>query len=114
MEPFPRSLDGDSSNAITSRSRSPLKLFLLVFALSLPFWVIGAVTGLQLLPGVPRGCAHVRLPGHDGCHFRSPREQHRGRDGAANEIVRLQANNGKIWYVPILLLMPACRCCPMA
>jgi hypothetical protein len=37
---------------ITER-RSPLKFFLLVFALSAPLWLIGAVTPLELLPGLP-------------------------------------------------------------
>jgi len=36
---------------ITER-RSPLKFFLLVFTLSIPLWLIGAVTRLQLLPGL--------------------------------------------------------------
>src|ERR1700690_3615753 len=53
MEPMPQSVNRDSSNAISSGRRSPLKFFLLVFAVSIPFWVIGALTGLQLLPGVP-------------------------------------------------------------
>lgn len=30
-----------------------LSFFLLVFALSVPFWVIGAATGVELLPGLP-------------------------------------------------------------
>jgi len=34
-------------------SQSPLAFFVLVFALTLPFWGLGAVTGLQLLPGLP-------------------------------------------------------------
>ena len=50
--PFPRSVDEDSSKTITSRSRPPLKFFLLVFALSIPFALIGVVTGLQLFPGI--------------------------------------------------------------
>jgi len=37
------------------RGRSPLAFFLLVFALSVPFWLIGAVTGIDLLPGRRRG-----------------------------------------------------------
>lgn len=33
--------------------RSPLKFFVLVFALSVPFWLLGAVTGGQLSPDLP-------------------------------------------------------------
>lgn len=36
-----------------SRRRSPLKFFVLVFALSVPFWIAGAVTSARLLPGLP-------------------------------------------------------------
>jgi hypothetical protein len=32
---------------------SPLVFFLLVLALSLPFWLLGAVTEARLLPGLP-------------------------------------------------------------
>ena len=52
MPPFPQSVD-DSRNAVTTGCRSPLKFFLLVFALSLPFWLAGIPTTLQVLPGLP-------------------------------------------------------------
>ena len=35
------------------KGRSPLAFFLLVFALAIPFLLIGAVTRIQLLPGLP-------------------------------------------------------------
>ena len=46
------SVDDEVSTAFASRRRSPLKLSLLVFALSIPFWLIGAVNDLQLMPGL--------------------------------------------------------------
>jgi hypothetical protein len=33
--------------------RSPLKFLLLVFGLSIPVWLIGALTPVELLPGLP-------------------------------------------------------------
>ncbi len=33
--------------------RSPLAFFALVFVLSVPFWAVGAATGLQLTPDLP-------------------------------------------------------------
>lgn len=33
--------------------RSPLAFFVLVFALSIPFWAAGALTARQLLPALP-------------------------------------------------------------
>ena len=35
------------------RKRSPLVFFVLVFVLSVPFWIVGATTGLQLTPDLP-------------------------------------------------------------
>lgn len=40
----------------------PLKFFLLVFALSVPFWLLGAVTDLQLLPGLPMSALALFCP----------------------------------------------------
>jgi CAAX protease family protein len=37
----------------TSRKRSPLAFFGLVFALSIPFWGVGALSARQLLPALP-------------------------------------------------------------
>jgi hypothetical protein len=62
MPPFPQAGDEDSSNTLASRSRSPLTFFVLVFALSVPFWVIGAVTRRQLFPGLPVGALMAFCP----------------------------------------------------
>jgi len=37
----------------TSVKRSPLTFFVLVFALSLPFWLAAALTSFELLPALP-------------------------------------------------------------
>ena len=42
-----------SENAVASRSKSSPKFFLLVFVLSIPFGLAGALTRLELLPGLP-------------------------------------------------------------
>src|SRR5918997_6792053 len=34
-------------------NRSPFAFFVLVFMLSVPFWAVGAATGLQLTPDLP-------------------------------------------------------------
>jgi hypothetical protein len=53
MPPFPQAGEEDSANAIAARRRSPLTFCLVVFARSIPFWLIGAVTRLPRLPGLP-------------------------------------------------------------
>lgn len=40
----------------------PLKFFILVFSLSIPFWWIGSVTGLQLMPGLSVSVLMVFCP----------------------------------------------------
>ena len=40
-------------DTVASRRRSPLRFFLLVFALSTPIWLLGAVTGAQLTADLP-------------------------------------------------------------
>jgi len=62
MPPLPQSVGKESSNTSASRSRSPLKFFLLVFVLSIPFWLIGAVTRLQLLQALPVSSLMVFCP----------------------------------------------------
>ncbi len=42
--------------------KSPFIFFLLVFALSLPFMLLGGLTGLQLLPGLPVSSLTVISP----------------------------------------------------
>ena len=47
---FSRRRDAAHEINSTLRTRSPLKFFLLVFAYSIQFWLIGAVASLQLMP----------------------------------------------------------------
>lgn len=90
----------------TSMKRSPLTFFVLVFALSLPFWVAGAVTSWQLLPALPvSGLAFVcPVAAAAILVFR----EHRA--AGVKEWLRtafdLTRVNAKSWYVPTLLLMP--------
>jgi len=106
MPPFPQSVDEDSSNTITSRSRSPLKFFLLVFALSLPFWLAGALTALQLLPGLPVSSLMFFCPVTAAliCVYRE------NKTAGVTELLKRSFDykriRAKIWYGPIILLMP--------
>ncbi len=44
------------------RRRLPLTFFLLVVALSIPFWLIGVVTRRELLPGIPVSALWIVSP----------------------------------------------------
>jgi uncharacterized protein len=106
MERFPQSFEGKPSAAIPAPQRSPLKFFLLVFALSVPFWVIGAMTGLQLLPGVPVAALMFVCPAVAAiiCVYRESCTA--GVSALLKRSFDYQRIGSKIWYVPILLLLP--------
>jgi membrane protease YdiL (CAAX protease family) len=80
--------------------------FVLVFALTIPFLVLGAVTGLELLPGLPVASLIAVCPvtaavivvyrEHKGAGVRALLKR-------SLDFARITA---KVWYVPILLLMP--------
>lgn len=53
MPPFPPPVRAGSPHSRGLASRSPLRFFLTVAALSIPFAWLGAVTHLQLYPGIP-------------------------------------------------------------
>lgn len=90
----------------TSRNRSPLKFFSLIFAFSLPFWVAGAFLTGQLLPGLPVGALMSFCPLAAAVVFVYRENKFRGVTELLHrsfDYIRIPA---KVWYVPIVLLMP--------
>lgn len=88
-----------------SRSRSPFKFFLLVFILSIPFVLASAVTGLQLLPGLPLSALAFVCPAAAALIL-----VHREKAGVASLLKRsvdFDRIRPRVWFLPILLLRPA-------
>jgi hypothetical protein len=89
------------------RRRSPLIFFLLVYALAIPFWILGAVTGIELLPGLPVAALMTVCPVIAALIL-----VHR-ETGVAEMIALLKRSfdykqiKAKVWYLPILFLVPA-------
>jgi hypothetical protein len=52
----------EDQHTVAGLSRSPVKFFLLVFALAIPFYMAGALASYQLLPGVPLSGLGVLCP----------------------------------------------------
>ena len=102
----PKSVDEDSSNTIASRSRSPLKFFVLVFALSIPFWLAGALTTLQLLPGLPVSSLMFFCPVTAALIFAYRENQTAGVTELLKRSFDYKRIRAKVWYVPIVLLNP--------
>jgi uncharacterized protein len=85
--------------------RSPLKFFALVFGLSVPFWLIGAATGLQMMPGLSVSALAAICP-MAAALILVHRENKAGSVKAllarSFDFKRIRA---KRWYAPIFLLM---------
>ncbi len=86
--------------------RSPLTFFTLVFALAIPFWVIGGLTGLQLLPGLPVTALMAVCPGLAALILIYRENRSAGVTELLKRAFDYKRITGKLWYAPILLLMP--------
>jgi membrane protease YdiL (CAAX protease family) len=100
------SAGGDSANSIPLRDRSPLKFFLLVFTLSVPFWLLGATTELQLLPGLPVSSLMVLSPLLAASILVYREHKFEGLARLLTRAVDFRRVRAKIWFAPIILLMP--------
>jgi membrane protease YdiL (CAAX protease family) len=79
----------------------------LTFALSIPFWIAGALTNFQLLPGVPLSALGLL------CMVGAASILVYRENGVTGVIELLKRSfdfkrvSAKIWYLPTILLMPA-------
>ncbi|HTK06640.1 MAG TPA: hypothetical protein VL485_05705, partial [Ktedonobacteraceae bacterium] len=96
----------DSSTIIVSRSRSPLRFFLLIFALTLPFWLAGALTSFQLLPGLPISALAFLCPVTAAAILLYREDKSAGVKALLKRAFDFKRVTAKIWYVPTLFLMP--------
>jgi uncharacterized protein len=97
---------GSTASATASRNHSPSAFFLLVFALSAPFWLLGAVTDHQLMPGLSVSALMAFCPLLAALILVR-------REGGAAGVTQLLRRSfdfkrirSKRWFAPILLVMP--------
>ena len=96
--------DHESHSALSNRS--PLIYFVLTFALSIPFWIAGALTDLQILPVVPLSALGL-LCMVGAASILVYREN--GLAGVTELLKRsfdFKRVKSKVWYWPTFLLMP--------
>ncbi len=96
----------DSFTSSTSRRTSPLPFFLLVFALSLPFWLAGTLTSFQLLPALPVSALMFVCPATAAAIFAFREHQSGGVKELLARAFDFRRVKATIWYVPGILLMP--------
>jgi membrane protease YdiL (CAAX protease family) len=90
----------------TKEKRSPLKFFLLVFILSLPLWMIGALAPLQLLPGLPVSSLMAFCPLIAASILVYKEDKITGVTGLLKRSFDYKRIRAKVWYIPAILLMP--------
>jgi membrane protease YdiL (CAAX protease family) len=87
--------------------RSVFPFLILVFALSIPFWILGGVLDVQLLPGLPIGALAVFTPGIAA----SVMVYRDGRFLAVRRLLRRSFDADRIkdrrWYFLFVLFNPA-------
>jgi uncharacterized protein len=91
----------------TTTTTSLLLFFVLVFVLTIPFLALGAVTGLELLPGLPVASLIAVCPAIAAVIVVYRENRAAGVTALLMRAVDYKRITAKVWYIPILLLMPA-------
>jgi membrane protease YdiL (CAAX protease family) len=91
----------------SSQSRSPLAFFALVFALSVPFWLVGAVSGRQLTADLPVSSFIWVCPVIAASILVYRKNGTTGVVALLRRSFDYRRIRVKIWYVPMILLLPA-------
>lgn len=88
-------------------SRSVWIFFLLLFALTVPFLALGALESVQLVPGVPLSALSVLCPAAAATLLTYRENGRRGVVAFLKRAFDFDRIKKKIWYLPLLLIMPA-------
>lgn len=90
-------------------SRSPLAFFALLFALSVPFWVAGAIVanpaGLPM--GLPVSAFQFVLPLVVACVLVYRRERWSGITALIRRTLSPRGSTRRAWWIPVVALVPA-------
>ena len=98
-------VDARPSTQGVPATRLPLSFFLLVFALSAPFWLAGGMTELQLMPGLSVSALMAFCPMAAAWILTHRESGHAGVTELLGRSLDFRRIRAKRWYVPILLLM---------
>ena len=90
----------------TSANRSPSTFFALVLALSIPFWLIGAVTERQLMPGLSVSALAAFSPALAACVLVYRVNGFAGVRKLLRRSFDFRRTTAKRWYAASLLVMP--------
>jgi len=87
-------------------SRMTVVFFLLAFLFSFPFLIIGSITGIQLMPGLPIAALSIICPMLAAIILTFISNKSAGVATLLKRSFDYKRIKVKIWYIPTLLLMP--------
>src|SRR5512136_1045824 len=93
-------------NEISSTRKSPVIFFILVFTLSSLFWMVGALTGLQLLPGVPVSAFSSFCPMIAALILVYRENKSSGMARLLKRSIDYKRIKAKVWLAPTILFWP--------
>jgi len=82
------------------------QFFLLTFLLAIPFWLLGVVAKIQLLPGLPIAALDAFCPAAAALILAYRQRQRAGVTTLLKRSFDARQVNNAAWYVPALFLMP--------
>ncbi len=98
-------------SVVPPRTRSPQTFFLIVIALCIPFWLAGASTARQLLPGLPVSALSFLCPAAAALILVYGESKTAGMIALLKRSFDYQRIRGMVWYAPIILLGPGVMAC---
>ncbi len=84
-----------------------MMFFLLVFLLSIPFWLAGALANFQLLPGLPVSALGFLCPAMAAALLLYRKEGRAGVSGLLKRSFDFRRIRARAWLAPLILLEPA-------
>ena len=94
-------------NTNVSKNKSLLNFVLLLFALSIPLWVIGAIYDVQLFPGFKLFQLPLAMPSVAALILIYKESGKGGVVALLKRTYDFRNIKSKIWYLPILLIYPS-------
>src|SRR6266516_8145244 len=96
-------------NTSASVKKSPLKFFVLVYVLALPFWLLDALAGgfTKAIPiNLPISALMFVCPMTAALILTYREQKSRGVKQLLGRVFDAERIRQKIWYIPTILLMP--------
>jgi hypothetical protein len=106
MSPSAESTRNERSITLEPTHRSPTKFFILVFVFSIPFYLLGGESAVQILPGIPISALAFVAPVGVASYLVFRENGTKGVRHLLKRSYDFDKIHNKLWYIPIFLTMP--------